>query len=726
MTPSNPDNPDRDPIGDSLDGDPVGDSLDGDSLESDSLESDSLDGGSLDGDDLDALGLEETPLLGGISDSDQEVEAMMRDMAYAPPQRPRCTLVPGARWSESGRYLIDQRLGRGGMGTVYAATDTLLGRSVAIKMLDAFDPGVDPSHDVRLLREAQLAARVEHERVARVYDVGKHDGYTYLAMEYIQGDTLRRWMTGRELTLAQVLDIATQIAEGLAELHAKSIVHRDLKPENVMMTAHGGVKLLDFGLARNAVLAAGPDGAPHCAAGIDGASLAASGTPGYMAPEQYAHQPVDARADVFALGVILYELLFGERLFRGTLETIVSATLAFEPVFPESTWAGVPEPVRECTCRMLARDPAARFADGAGVLAALRELASGTPSIPFLPPAATAQGLTKPTAGNAAIAAWVARVSPRLAQTIELGVAVVAIVLLIAPHASPRKPTPPGMVLIDVGRIDVGRDPAELDRECRAVGPRCDREVRQREVPRSTVTVAPFFLDRDEVTNESFIEMLNHFTSQLLVLDDEDHHYPRYVRRNAGTGGEEVLVDLNAPRGGIESVDRREFRARAGRARLPVVQISWYAAKLYCEVHGKRLPTEDEWEAAARGTGDRLYPWGNDPPRCGEVTIPNDGEIGMAKECPDKAAPRAVGTSPQDETPEGVRDLGGNVTEWTSSYFVSNDRSARPKTAPADMARVMRGGSWAGSFLTRTSGRTGRPPTIMGANLGFRCASDAE
>src|SRR6185437_1883697 len=138
--------------------------------------------------------------------------------------------------------VIDRLLGRGGMGTVYAATDTVLGRAVALKVLDAADVDEDAAHYARLLREAQLAARVEHERVARVYDVGRHEGFAFVAMEYVHGGTLRQWMHGRAVSLAELVDVVTQIAEGLAELHAKRVVHRDLKPENVMLTAQGSVK----------------------------------------------------------------------------------------------------------------------------------------------------------------------------------------------------------------------------------------------------------------------------------------------------------------------------------------------------------------------------------------------------------------------------------------------------------------------------------------------------
>src|SRR5262249_41388407 len=159
---------------------------------------------------------------------------------------------------------------------------------VALKILDAVDANQHAAHYAQLLREAQLAALVEHERIARVYDVGQHDGFAFVAMEYVPGGTLRQRM-GREVPLPQILDIATQIAEGLAELHSKGVIHRDLKPENVMLTAQGGIKLLDFGLARYSVVTTDSSGGPPRVTNLDGVSVAAaSGTPGYMAPEQYA------------------------------------------------------------------------------------------------------------------------------------------------------------------------------------------------------------------------------------------------------------------------------------------------------------------------------------------------------------------------------------------------------------------------------------------------------
>lgn len=376
------------------------------------------------------------------------------------------------------------------------------------------------------------------------------------------------------------------------------------------------------------------------------------------------------------------------------------------------------------------RDPEARFPDGSSALVALHELSREVPRTQPLLPAAIVQSLGRaetlqspigePLAGSRRSGTWL--------QVLELALLAGAVGLLAIAQSARRSPGPPpaGMLLIDVGRLEVGRDLAEIERECRAIGAGCDRKQMMREVPRTEVDVAPFFLDRDEVTNEAFAEMLNIYTGVLVVFDDDDEHYPRFVHRNEGTGGSgEVILDLNARRGGIEySRETSSYRARPGREKRPATQMSWFGAALYCESRGKRLPTENEWEAAARGGEDRPFPWGDAPLRCGEVVVPNDGQIAMPAGCPASTAERPVGSAAQDVTPDGVRDLAGNVAEWTSSRFVEGDRSADPSSGPSEMPRVIRGGSWGESLMARSSGRNRRPPSVMGANLGLRCAAD--
>ncbi|MBV9946470.1 MAG: serine/threonine protein kinase, partial [Myxococcales bacterium] len=271
-------------------------------------------------------------------------------------------------------------MGAGGMGTVYEATDDRLGRPVALKVLHPAASGAEEGGRSPILREARLGARVEQDRIARVYDVGEHEGRLFVAMEFVRGETLRRLMSrGRmgPMGALYVVKLAIEIAEGLAELHAHGVVHRDLKPENVMLRDDGGIKLVDFGLARHMDR---DQGAAVPGAGWgSGESTAFAGTLGYMAPERLAGGPLHPRADVFALGVIVYELMTGSRPFAGhrPLDFLKAAT---SPVrFDAKVWRedrgiahhDVSPALREATACMLSRDPQRRFADGAAALRAL-------------------------------------------------------------------------------------------------------------------------------------------------------------------------------------------------------------------------------------------------------------------------------------------------------------------------------------------------------------------
>jgi formylglycine-generating enzyme required for sulfatase activity/tRNA A-37 threonylcarbamoyl transferase component Bud32 len=658
------------------------------------------------------------------SGEDAELDDLLRAVAHAPPRRPPPELARvGVCWA--GRYSIEQRLGSGGMGTVYSASDALLKRTVALKVLDA-GAGDDAVHKSRLLREARIAAGIEHERVARIYDVGEHEGVLFVAMELVRGETLRKWMTGRVVSQGEILTVAQQIAEGLSALHAAGVFHRDLKPENVMVTEKRGIRLLDFGLARLTTRAdAQEEGGSFTGVLEGGNSSAYAGTPGYMAPEQCAGDTLDARVDIFALGVILYELVTGARPFPGAQHSdVLAATLRGAPDFAADAWRHAPPGLLALTVRMLARDPAQRLATGAEVLDALHAIAAESVQPIGLPPPAVTQQL------GAAATVPAPTAAPRrwLRTWIALGAAVAigggGLLAARMPAIAPLAPRPralPGMAWIDVGTIMVGRSSADLDRECAAIGPGCDRKAMAREEPSVRVTVPPFQLDVYEVTNEEMAAVLQSLNGSLYVVEDEDDHYPRYVHWNKDLGhGAEILADLAPPGSGIEYRSDRTFHARAGRERWPAVQVTWFAARLFCTTHGSSLPTEDEWEAAARGRDDRPYPWGKAEVRCGEVVVPRDGLIRMPPECPQEVSLGPVGQAVQDVTPEGIHDLGGNAAEWVDAVFVLGSRAGRAEAA--NLPKVLRGGSFADSFMARTSGRNRHIAEGVGDNLGFRCA----
>jgi eukaryotic-like serine/threonine-protein kinase len=228
-----------------------------------------------------------------------------------------------------GPYQVHEQLGAGGMGEVYRATDTRLQRDVAIKILRA-RAASEPQHRARLHREAQLISALNHPHVCVLHDVGDSNGVNYLVLELLQGHTLQARLQNGAVPVSQLLLIGSQIAEGLAAAHRQGVIHRDLKPGNVMLTPNG-VKLLDFGLAKPLVTR--PETAQTL---LDENPITAEGsfigTLHYMAPEQVQGEPADARTDIFALGVVLHEMVTGRKAFEGKNQaSVIAKILDFNP-----------------------------------------------------------------------------------------------------------------------------------------------------------------------------------------------------------------------------------------------------------------------------------------------------------------------------------------------------------------------------------------------------------
>ncbi|MGH9175341.1 MAG: protein kinase domain-containing protein, partial [Vicinamibacterales bacterium] len=252
-------------------------------------------------------------------------------------------------------YTLATKIGEGGMGVVWRATDRTLGRDVAIKVLPT-TVGADASRLTRFEREAKLLAALNHPNIAAIYSVHEHGGVRFLAMEYVEGDDLAVRIAGGALSIDQVISIARQIAEGLEEAHEKGIVHRDLKPSNVKLKPDGKVKVLDFGLAK-AFAGDTPRGLTDPtrnddASGVTTRAGVVIGTAAYMPPEQARGLPVDKRADNWAFGVLLFEMLSGRRPFAGaTLTDVLAAVVTAEPdwrLLPASTPPALVRLIRRC------------------------------------------------------------------------------------------------------------------------------------------------------------------------------------------------------------------------------------------------------------------------------------------------------------------------------------------------------------------------------------------
>ncbi len=298
------------------------------------------------------------------------------------------SLNPGARL---GPYDIVARLGAGGMGEVYRGRDSRLRREVAIKILPA-EIADDPDRLARFSREAQAASALKHPNIVTVFDVGVDGRVHFLVMELVEGRSLRETIVRGGMPVKAMLNIAAQIAEGLANAHAAGIVHRDLKPENVMVTPEGLVKILDFGLAKlHPDRKADESATESLIESFQTGPGPTFGTPSYMSPEQTTGATVDFRSDQFSLGAILYELLSGRTAFRGpsTIETL-SAIIKDEPASLASIRADLPAPLVWIIERCLHKDPRQRYdstADLARDLINLRERASSvSSSIPVVAP----------------------------------------------------------------------------------------------------------------------------------------------------------------------------------------------------------------------------------------------------------------------------------------------------------------------------------------------------
>ncbi|WP_052554092.1 protein kinase domain-containing protein [Enhygromyxa salina] len=270
-----------------------------------------------------------------------------------------------------GRYPIIRKIGEGGMGVVYACYDESLDRRLAIKLLNSRFRA--RSAQTRLEREAQALARLSHPNVVQIYETGTHQDALYLAMEYVEGQTLREWLRDAKRSWQSIVKVVLGAGRGIAAAHAAGMIHRDLKPDNLMVGRDGRVRVLDFGLARGVSDSAtnldetdddnhphGPELAGLLTKGVTRAGTIL-GTPAYMAPEQHEGQPSDAKSDQFALCVVAYEALFGTRPFPGQdRETIAAAIAAGQPALGEDS-RGVPRRVRAAIVRGLASDPDQRW-----------------------------------------------------------------------------------------------------------------------------------------------------------------------------------------------------------------------------------------------------------------------------------------------------------------------------------------------------------------------------
>lgn len=633
--------------------------------------------------------------------------------------------------SIDGRYRLESVIGKGGMGSVYKATRLLIGDEVAIKILNS-NQTTDPHAAERFHREARAAARLKHPNAVNIYDFGvSSDGLQYLVMDLIEGRSLREITneTG-PIDLRMAAEITTQVCAALDEAHRQQIIHRDIKPDNIILNSTPSglrVRVLDFGIAKLR-----DDAASHLTQ-----TGSVMGTPHYMSPEQCLGEDLDPRADVYSMGIVLYEMLCGRVPFNSPISTaVVIQHVNQPPPALRSLNAEIPAGVEAVVFHALekrreARPASAGALSGELISAVEIVLPDGRRAGPIQPfklgesgskfefaPEETIekrpapdqnQGqylpqtvhlstpniglptLTRDTGKDKSTASVSIRkgVSPVVKIVVAVGGAVVVASSLFwffgtsrpqEPSApvpqtigGPIEPTnvnvntppvrpraPAGMVIVNGERFLMGSDTGDSDSS-----------------PKHMVSVKTFFIDTYEVTCEEYKRF----------VDETKHEPPKnWVNRNYPIGS----------------------------GKQPVTGVSWEDATAFAEWAGKRLPTEAEWEFAARGKSGLLYPWGNSW-RAGCANADDEGAA--RKRLSD------VGTH-NCKSPFGAQDLIGNAWEWTSSDWIPypGGKLANPTTGDE---KVIRGGSWKSprAFATTVFRSGFRGP---GEQTGFRCVKNAE
>ncbi len=585
-----------------------------------------------------------------------------------------------------GRYQILARLGEGGMAIMYKARDTRLDRDVALKLIrvDQFAPAMMDQILKRFEREAKSLARLSHNSIVRVYDYGEHDGAPYLVLEFCEGGDLKQRLRGQPVDWQEAIQFILPIARALRYSHQQGVIHRDVKPSNIMFNSSGEPMLSDFGIAK---MLESDDAATLTGTGVG------IGTPGYMAPEQWTGE-TSPQSDQYGLGVVLYEMLTGRKPYESDTPAGILIKQTSQPLPPPSKYVPtLPPEVEIALLKSLDRDPAERYTDMAAFIKEFEGLLQQIPAVEAKPVAVAVPPPSadyyktldvfiseeKPTPVTPADWATTADPLPK-AKSIDWkpvvigGVTLVVLAALVwsgwqfsksfssapepnptvtptasaAPTRLPSKnpsrtssatqantqvatatPTalpieitdPKGvtMRLVPAGEFTMGSDADTSYDECKKFRTDCSPGWFADEEPPHTIFLDGFYMDMYEVTSALYAACVD-------------------------VGG------CTPPQNTGSYADSDYFR-NSVYLHFPVIYVDWNQANTYCQWRGARLPTEAEWEKAARGTDERTCPWG-------EGIDCSKANFGVCK-----VNTTAVGSYESGKSPYGMYDMAGNVWE---------------------------------------------------------------
>jgi serine/threonine-protein kinase len=570
-----------------------------------------------------------------------------------------------------GKYQIESFLGMGASAEVYKALDTTLKRIVALKVLKSALVA-DEEAFARFTQEAQTLASLVHPQIAWVWDLGEADGRYFIAMRYVDGQSLDKVIAERgALPWEETLKITEQVASSLEFAHDKGLVHRDVKPQNIMIGKSEGAVLTDFGLVK----------ALHSSGMTSTTSMI--GTPSYIAPEIWEGEEASPASDQYALASVITEMLTGRVLFGGTTPAIMKKHLLEPPSLPEKPPEGFPNGILIALQRALGKNPVGRYASVKQFVSELETPLKIAPS--HLPE--NSKHLAKKKLPNSRKEKQEilnnSETTKELMQNIKTGPIPVRIEK--KQPVQKRPPTrqnqgqklltlAPGVKMVfmrvPAGKFIMGSEVAAAD-----------------EKPQHKVYLGEYWIGKVPVTNAQFLAFA------------ESASYPFPHHWNNG-------------------------KIKEGKENHPVVNVNWLDSQEYCswlsEITGEniQLPTEAEWEKASRGVDGRKYPWGD--------LEPDENNCNFSTSIFGRGTSPVGQYSPGGDSTYGCEDMAGNVWEWVNDWYrpdyYQKSPASNPKGPSEGIYRVMRGGSWKSSEDgVRSSRRSCRSPGDVDHYLGFRC-----